>query len=177
MMFNAKHRQPAVYKIHYNIYLRTFLNNFIRSRYINFPFPNNRKGISSSLKHLYQLWAPTSLPCNGELGAIFLGIRKLQHEVPQSPPCCAGQEWVELCLHAEHKQLHLSLSIRTTYPQHLDALHHSTVLHIVIQSVLPICLVTSLLLTRLFRLSHFFIFFWFYFVSLYIWLYVLYSSV
>jgi hypothetical protein len=35
----------------------------------------------------------------------------------------------------------------------------------------------SSLLIWLFRLSHFFTFFWFYFVSLYIWLYVFYASV
>lgn len=81
MMFKAKHKHPALYKIHYTIYLCLFCNKLIRSRHMNFPSPNNRKGPSSFQKHLYWLWGPSSLPCDGEMADIFLQIKQLQHEV------------------------------------------------------------------------------------------------
>ena len=82
VMFQAKHKHTAaLYKIHYTIYLCPFCNNFIRSCHMNFHSPNNRKGPSSFLMHLYRLWGPSTLPCDGEMGAILLGIKQLQHEV------------------------------------------------------------------------------------------------
>jgi hypothetical protein len=73
-------KHPPLYKIHYTIYLCLFCNNVIKSCHMNFPSPN-RKGPSPLPKHPYWLWGPSSLPCNGEMGAILQGIEQLQHEV------------------------------------------------------------------------------------------------
>ena len=141
VMFEAKHKHSALYKIHYTIYRCPFCNKFIRSHHKNFPFPNNRKGPSSFQKHPYWLWGLSSLPCDGEMGAIFLQIKQLQHEaavlVLKSTMSAAVALLPAQASWCTWGQLQHSLSIRTAR-QHLRAPHPSTPSHTVIYFVLPI---------------------------------------